>query len=177
MNYQYRAFGLEKLALDPACENGACVSPYSSFLMLEYGADAVLHNLRELEALGMYGKYGFYEALDMDSTRVGGGYAVIRSYMAHHMGMSIVACANYCLDDIFVRRFMRSPRMRASRELLSERIPSVPKRAPVRIYREKVRPVRTDVYDEKAGSMPRAFTAVAALYRPSLHLPQTTRAG
>lgn len=175
MNYQYRAFGLEKLALDPACENGACVSPYSSFLMLEYGTDAVLHNLRELEALGMYGKYGFYEALDMDSTRVGGGYAVIRSYMAHHMGMSIVACANYCLDDIFVRRFMRSPRMRASRELLSERIPSVPKRAPVRIYREKVRPVRTDVYDEKSGERTEGFHCSRGIISPELALASNNK--
>ena len=149
MNYQYRAFGLEKLALDPICENAACVSPYSSFLMLEYGTNAVLQNLRAFASLGMYGKYGFYEALDMDSARVGGGYAVIRSYMAHHIGMSIVACANYCFDGIFIRRFMKNPLMRASRELLFERIPAVPKRAPVRIYKEHVRLPRADIYEDE----------------------------
>lgn len=48
---------------------------------------------------------------------------MIKSYMAHHIGMSIVACANAVDEGIFRRRFMRSPVMRASRELLSEKIP------------------------------------------------------
>ena len=123
MNYQYRAFGVGRLALDPAIGNGAVISPYSSFLMLERDPSRVAANLRRLRTLGLYGKYGFYEAVDFDSARVGGGYAVIKSYMAHHIGMGIVACANAVDEGIFRRRFMRSPVMRASRELLSEKIP------------------------------------------------------
>lgn len=149
MNYQYKAFGIPKLALDPAAESESCVSPYSSFLMLEYGTGSVLANLRELAALGMYGKFGFYEAIDAHSTRVGGGYAVIRSYMAHHLGMSIVACANFCFDKIFVRRFMRNASMRASRELLCERIPEKVKCAPARIYAPHEKPARPDIYEEE----------------------------
>ncbi len=123
MNYQYRAFGVDRLALDPTIGNGAVISPYSSFLMLERDPARVAANLRRLRALGLYGKYGFYEAVDFDTARVGGGYAVVKSYMAHHVGMSIVACANAADEGIFRRRFMRSPVMRASRELLSEKIP------------------------------------------------------
>lgn len=152
MNYQYKAFGIPKLALDPAAEGESCVSPYSSFLMLEYGTGSVLSNLRELTALGMYGKFGFYEALDADRTRVGGGYAVIRSYMAHHLGMSIVACANFCFDKIFVRRFMRNAAMRASRELLCERIPEIIKCAPARIYTPHEKPSRPEFYEEETIS-------------------------
>lgn len=75
MNYQYRAFGVDRLALDPAIGNGAVISPYSSFLMLERDPARVAANLRRLRALGLYGKYGFYEAVDFDTARVGGGYA------------------------------------------------------------------------------------------------------
>lgn len=123
MNYQYRAFGIGRLALDPKAGNSAVISPYSSFLMLERGPARICANLSELQSLGMLGKYGFYEAVDFDSSRVGGGYAIIKSYMAHHVGMSIVASANAVKDGIFRRRFMRSPVMRASAELLSEKIP------------------------------------------------------
>ena len=123
MNYQYRAFGVDKLALDPRITGSAVISPYSSFLMLERDPLHIAGNLRRLRTLGAYGKYGFYEAIDFDASRVGGGYAIIRSYMAHHLGMSIVAGINAARGGIFRERFMRSPVMRASRELLSEKIP------------------------------------------------------
>lgn len=123
MNYQYRAFGVGKLALDPRIAGGAVISPYSSFLMLERDPARIAGNLKRLRALGVYGKYGFFEAIDFDSSRVGDGYAVIRSYMAHHLGMSIVASVNAVRSGIFRKRFMRAPVMRASRELLSEKIP------------------------------------------------------
>ena len=123
MNYQYRAFGVGKLALDPRITGSSVISPYSSFLMLERDLSRITANLRRLRALGAYGKYGFFEAIDFDASRVGDGYAIIRSYMAHHLGMSIVASVNAVRGGIFRERFMRCPIMRASRELLSEKIP------------------------------------------------------
>jgi len=124
MNYQYRAFGISALALDPTMRTGRIVAPYASFLMLADGPSEVIGNLAELERFGMYGKYGFYEALDFDHGRVGGGFAVVKSYMAHHLGMSILSAANFLRDDIFVRRFLREPHMRAARELTAEKRPS-----------------------------------------------------
>ncbi len=124
MNYQYRAFGIEALALDPVMKTGRTVAPYASFLMLENGPAEIMRNLETLKDFEMYGKYGFYESLDLDRNRVGRGYAVLKSYMAHHLGMSIVSIANVLNDDVFVRRFLQNPRIRAARELLAEKMPT-----------------------------------------------------
>ncbi|MBR6049578.1 MAG: DUF3131 domain-containing protein, partial [Clostridia bacterium] len=124
MNYQYRAYGLDELSLDPKTRDERVVSPYSSFLMLKTNVTRVISNLEKLKQVGMYGRYGFYEAIDVEPSRVGGGYAIIKSFMSHHIGMSIVAVANTCLADIFVRRFMREANMRACRGLLGEKMPS-----------------------------------------------------
>ncbi|MBQ3489527.1 MAG: DUF3131 domain-containing protein [Clostridia bacterium] len=124
LNYQYRAFGIAELARDPVMKTGRIVAPYASFLMLENNPSEVIANLETMEDFDMYGKYGFYEALDFDHSRVGGGFAVLRSFMAHHVGMSILSTANFLLDDIFVKRFLREPHMRAARELMAEKIPT-----------------------------------------------------
>lgn len=123
MNYQYSAFGVQKLGLCRGMDRENVIAPYASFLMLRADADAMLANLRRLETIGAYGDYGFFEAVDFTPSRVGGGYAVIHSYMAHHIGMSIVAAANAIFSDQFPKRFFRDCRMAAAEELLMEPIP------------------------------------------------------
>ena len=124
MNYQYRAFGLDALSLDPKTNAERVVAPYASFLMIKKNVPRVMANLEKLKSAGMYGRYGFYEALDLEKKRVGNGYAVIKCFMSHHLGMSIVAAANACFGDVFVKRFMRDANMRACRGLLGERTPT-----------------------------------------------------
>ncbi len=130
LNYQYKAFGLGKLSLDPAGKNAQVIAPYSTFLMLRCGAEECVENLRTLEKIGAYGEYGFFEAVDFEKSRVGSGYGIVKSFMAHHIGMSFIASLNFLKDDIFVKRFMRIPKMRASAELLCEKIavnaPAIP---------------------------------------------------
>ena len=130
MNYQYRAFGVSALALDPMMKTGQTVAPYASFLMLENDPTVIMRNLEQLQSFDMYGKYGFYEALDFDHARVGKGFAVLKSFMAHHVGMSVLSASNFLKDDIFVKRFLRNPRMRAARELLAEKMPTTVSRLP-----------------------------------------------
>ncbi len=48
---------------------------------------------------------------------------VVRSYMAHHQGMSLVALANATLGDPMPRRFHLSSVVRSSELLLQERLP------------------------------------------------------
>lgn len=146
MNYQYMAFGTETLSLDPEFEKNEVVSPYSVFLMMAENVGAAIGQLRQLRQLGAYGKYGFCEAVDLSPCRVGDGYAVMKSYMSHHKGMSLAAAANLCFGDVFVRRFLKSPSMRAGKILLSEKIP---KRAPVskpqRVKKRRTKPLPPDV--------------------------------
>lgn len=119
MNYQYKAHGVQELALDNGVDNELVISPYSSFLMAS-GDGLFENNLQNLKKNGAYGKYGFYEAVDFTPCRVGGGYAIIKCYMAHHIGMSVLAAANLMLDGIFVKRFTNNKRIAAHLPLLYE---------------------------------------------------------
>ncbi len=123
MNYQYKAVGAPSLGLKRNLHNDNVIAPYASFLCLRICPTAVLDNLEQLKPLDLYGPYGFYEAIDFTPSRVGNGHAVIRSYMSHHTGMSLLSCANACFEGQFVRDFMADPRMASSAELLEEKIP------------------------------------------------------
>ena len=123
LNYQYKAFGVQSLALKNGIDKEKVVSPYSSFLALPFDRAAAISNLKRLKRKGMYGEYGFYEALDMTPERVGHGYAVIKSQMSHHVGMSLTAIANACLNEVFVRAFMSDPYCSSALGLLTERVP------------------------------------------------------
>ncbi len=124
LGYQYRAFGIPSLSRRVETECQKVISPYSSFLMLRAGTGAAMKNLENLEKAGMYGEFGFYEAVDTVASRVGERPSVVKSFMSHHLGMSLIACANGVYDDIFVKRFMSDKQMMAVSELLKEAVPA-----------------------------------------------------
>ena len=123
MNYRYQAFGVPKLGFKRGLENDLVISPYSTFLALCLNVSLPLENLHRLTTAGAYGKFGFYEAYDFTPGRAGDSGALVKSYMSHHVGMSMLACANVCFDNVNVRRFMSDARMRSAKELLEEKIP------------------------------------------------------
>ncbi len=136
MNYQYRANGVSRLALDPIIGKEKVIAPYASFLSLPIAQKAAVKNLQKLRDYGAYGKHGFYEAVDFTVSRVGLSSEIIKSYMSHHVGMSIISAANICFDNIFVKRFMKNPEMSSVKELLCEAIPTdagISKSRPVQI--------------------------------------------
>ncbi len=124
MNYQYRANGNRTLALDAHAGKSRVLSPYSSFLMLSIAPRAALSNLEKLKTFGAYGEHGFYEAVDFAPADAQKDSAIIKSYMAHHVGMSILSAANASFANRFVKRFMKDARMASAKELLEERIPT-----------------------------------------------------
>lgn len=125
LNYQYKAHGVQKLGLKRDLDSELVVSPYSSFLALILAPRSAVHNLRRLRELGMEGKYGFFEAVDFTASRLTGTekFQQVRSFMAHHLGMSLVAIDNALKDNIMQKRFMRDCSMSAYRELLQEKVP------------------------------------------------------
>ncbi len=143
MNYQYRAFGSPVLALDKEAKQHDVISPYSSFLMFALENHYPLNNLKHLEKAGAYGRYGFYDAVDFTPSRVGKGYAVIRCYMSHHIGMSLIAADNALTNGIFRKRVMSDPDIAAVGELLTERIPADTPKAQI-ISRENSRAFRIE---------------------------------
>ena len=64
------------------------------------------------------GEYGFYEAADYTQ---GGEPQLVRSWMAHHHGMSLLAVANLLRANVFQRLFHAHPRVRATELLLHEK--------------------------------------------------------
>ncbi len=120
MNYQYKANGIQSLALRRIGNDERVISPYSTYLSLCVCGNSAIKNLQSLEKRGMYGKYGLYEAIDFNNDS---GGICVKSYMAHHVGMSLVACLNAVSDNVFVRRFMADRRMGSANELLQEKIP------------------------------------------------------
>jgi len=124
LNYQYEAHGVQKLALKRGMDNELVISPYSTFIALPFDPTACMKNLKKLEDMDMYGFCGFYEAADFTYKRTEGHMSIIKSYMAHHVGMSIVAASNALLGGIMQERFMRNYQMRSAKDLLQEKIPA-----------------------------------------------------
>ncbi|WP_066632715.1 GH36-type glycosyl hydrolase domain-containing protein [Desulfolucanica intricata] len=129
MNYQYRAFGVPGLGFKRGLEQDLVVSPYATILALFYAKRQGLEDLRKMEELGARGKYGYFEAIDFTSERLPKDqtYMVIRSFMAHHQGMSLLALANLLAPKKMYERFHSDKRVQAAELLLQERIPTRPK--------------------------------------------------
>lgn len=124
MNYQYRAFGVPGLGLRRGLGSDLVIAPYASVLALLVEPAAALANLKALIAAGMHGRYGLYEAIDYTAARLppGASYAIVRSFMAHHQGMSLLAFANTLHGNSMQRRFHAEPQVQATETLLQEQI-------------------------------------------------------
>jgi len=119
-HYAYQAFGIPQIAASWEATAGPVVSPYSTFLALEVDTVETLHNLRRMASAGWQGAYGFYEAVDY-STSVPNG-EIVREWMAHHQGMSILAILN-CLNGGTMQQWFHSNTLVQSAELLLHEIP------------------------------------------------------
>jgi cellobiose phosphorylase len=124
-NYQYRAFGVPGLGLKRGLAEDLVIAPYASALALMVAPEEACQNLERLSAEGYEARYGFYEAIDYTASRLprGQGSAVVRSFMAHHQGMSLLSLAHLLLDRPMQRRFKSDPLFQATLLLLQERIP------------------------------------------------------
>ena len=123
--YQYRAFGVPGLGFKRGLADDLVIAPYASALALTVLPNQASRNLQTLADQGFLGDYGFYEAIDYTRSRVPRGrpHVVVRSFMAHHQGMSLLAFAHVLLDRPMQRRFMSDPLVRATHLLLQERVP------------------------------------------------------
>ncbi|MDO9112071.1 MAG: glucoamylase family protein, partial [Desulfatirhabdiaceae bacterium] len=125
LNYQYKAFGVPGLGLKRGLSAELVVAPYASALALMVAPEEACRNLEDMASHGFQGKYGFYEAIDYTPTHLprGQSSAVIRSFMAHHQGMSFLSLAYLLLDRPMQKRFESDPMFQATVLLLQERLP------------------------------------------------------
>ena len=133
--YQYKAFGVPGLGLKRGLGDELVVAPYATGLAAMIDPERAAQNFRRLSREGLEGAYGFYEAIDYTQRKADEGEGtrgprphgsrgvVVRAFMAHHQGMSLVALTNALLDYPMVRRLHADPRIQATALLLQERIP------------------------------------------------------
>ncbi|MCH5190546.1 MAG: hypothetical protein J1F23_00130 [Oscillospiraceae bacterium] len=127
MNYQYKAHGVDRLGLKRDIPAEKTVSPYSTYLVLPFDQKSALRNLRELKKTGAYGKYGLFEALDYTPERtLGQEKMIVKSFMAHHIGMSILSIDNAINGNVMQKRFMADSEQMTAESLLRERVPNRP---------------------------------------------------
>ncbi len=124
--YQYAAFGVPGLGMKRGLGEDMVIAPYATALAAMYLPHAAVENFERLKKEGAMGRFGFYEALDFTPIRLAEGQrvAMVRCYMAHHQGMSLVAIANVVHDGAMRHRFHRAPLIQAAHLLLQERVPS-----------------------------------------------------
>ncbi len=116
--YGYQAWGIPKLALKYGAEDGPVISPYSTFLVIPILRNEALANLKRMAKLGWVGQYGFYEAADYTE---GSEPQLVRSWMAHHQGMALLAVTNLLCNGIVQTWFHANPRVRAAELMLHEK--------------------------------------------------------
>jgi cellobiose phosphorylase len=121
--YQYRGFGVPDLALKRGLGRDLVVAPYASALAAMVDPVRALANLAVLEGKSALGPYGFRDALDYTRPEPGRRFALVRNYMAHHIGMSLVALTNALSAQVWQRRFHADPLVRSAELLLYETIP------------------------------------------------------
>ncbi|MES2674271.1 MAG: glucoamylase family protein [Pseudomonadota bacterium] len=124
-NYQYHAFGVPGLGLQRGLGEDLVIAPYASALALMVAPEEACANLQRLSSMGIEGRYGFYEALDYTPARLTRGQtsAIVRSFMAHHQGMSFLSLGHVLLGQPMQKRFESDPQFQATLLLLQERVP------------------------------------------------------
>ncbi|MRR12286.1 hypothetical protein EG835_07445, partial [bacterium] len=125
LTYQYQAFGVPGLGLKRGLSADVVIAPYATVLALMVAPRLALDNMRALAKAGAEGRYGFYESLDYTPGRVPAGKerAVVKAYMAHHQGMSLVALGNVLCGNRMQERFHDDPLVASTELLLQERVP------------------------------------------------------
>ncbi len=124
-NYQYSPFGVPGLGIVRGLANNLVIAPYATGLAAMVAPDAAAENYARLAEIGARGQHGYHEAVDFTPSRLARNqqHAVVRSYMAHHQGMTILAIHALVTDGLMRDRFHAEPIVRATELLLQERAP------------------------------------------------------
>jgi cyclic beta-1,2-glucan synthetase len=143
MTYQYSNFGVPGLGLKRGLSENRVVAPYATGLAAMIDPVAAVENYATLASLGAEGRFGFYEAVDFTPSRLPSNekQAIVRSFMAHHQGMTITAIANTLQGGRLRDLFHAEPMIQGAELLLQERIPRDVASAPPRATEVLVAPV------------------------------------
>ena len=124
--YQYSSFGVPGLGLKRSLGDEAVVAPYATALAAMITPEAAVRNFaapraQRARTAGMAGT----KLLTTRRSRLPEDekVAIVRCYMAHHQGMTLIALANALHDGTMRVRFHAEPIVQATELLLQERTP------------------------------------------------------
>ena len=122
--FQYKAFSIPGISLNKNYLTELVISPHSAIFAVLIDEIRGMKNMHSLINKNMEGKYGFYEALDYTQYHIPAGekYKVVKSYMVHHKGMTLMAIDNIINDDILAVRLHSLPMISNNEDLLKEDI-------------------------------------------------------
>ncbi|WP_438563155.1 GH36-type glycosyl hydrolase domain-containing protein, partial [Clostridium sp.] len=136
-NYQYKAFGIQKLRMKRERSEEIVVTPYASLLSLQINKEKSIENLKKIKEYGAYGEYGFIESIDYTTNRMNKLLEeeivredlrgekrkglLVKTYMVHHLGMSLLALDNALEENIMIKRFHNIPEVKGTEILLKEK--------------------------------------------------------
>ncbi len=125
LHYQYRTFGVPGLGLKRGLADEYVVAPYASMLSLMIATHKSIRNLMRIQHAGGLGIFGFYDAIDYTPSHLHKGelFQVVKTYMVHHQGMSLIALDNVLNDRNICHHFHSDSRIKSCELLLQERIP------------------------------------------------------
>ncbi len=157
LDYQYKAFGVPWLGLKRGLIEDMVVAPYATVLALPIDPQGAMENIYKLYKEGLNGSYGLYEAVDYTPERLpfGNNKGIVKSYMAHHQGMSLIAINNYLNKNLMQERFHKDPVIKAAQLLLQEKVPT--NIVFTKENKEKITPFKDVVYNE--GDSVRTYSA------------------
>ena len=123
MTYQYSDFGVEGLGIKRGVGRHRVVAPYATALALMVDPVGAVENLDRIASMGALGPYGFCDAIDFETGLFPQDkpWAVVKTWMAHHQGMSLVAILNVLKDGLMQDRFGAIPMLKSATLLLQER--------------------------------------------------------
>lgn len=147
LNYQYKALGVPGLGLKRGLINDMVVAPYASVMAVMLDPRGVVSNIRRLKLEGLDGPYGLYEAIDYTPQRLGQNQksGIVKSFMVHHQGMSLMALTNYLHGNNMQDRFHADPVIKSAEFLLQERVPIHV--ITTKENKEKIRPLKPVLKD------------------------------
>jgi cyclic beta-1,2-glucan synthetase len=166
LNYQYRAFGVPGLGFKRGLADDLVIAPYACVMGLMVAPEAACANLEVLAANDHLGDYGFFEAIDYTTSRLppGKSSVTVRSYMAHHQGMSLLSLVYLLADRPMQRRFEADLALRATNLLLQERVPRT-----ATVYPHPAEVTATRTTTAAVEDNVRVFTTAKTL-TPEVHL-------
>ncbi|XXM70974.1 glucoamylase family protein [Lysinibacillus sphaericus] len=115
--------GYSEFAATPLGTSGyadkSTVTPHASFLALDYAPDEVRKNIKVLKGMDMFGKYGFYDSVNVETGEIA------KAYLALDQGMIMVSIANFLKDGVIRDYFHQDPIGKKPEELLEKEVFSI----------------------------------------------------